>query len=204
MKKVYLVGGTIVMLGMLDMPGWSLPATAAPPEIVSAQQAAQVVEVTNVRTRGGTVSGLLVNESPLVARDIDLVIRQSWIWDNERHPGAVSPGRAEFYTVHTEIPPNGTAAFTYDTGPLPQRTDGHFETYVQVVGFTEVGTGTTSRGAGGGTVARRPRVEWSNRRSLSLIRVAEDAPHASATRRRDRRPRSQFGRATVLDTRYVA
>jgi hypothetical protein len=147
MTKVYLFGGTIVMLAMLDMPGWSLSAIEGPPEIVSAQDAAQVVEVANVKTRGDIVSGLLINESPQIARDIQLVVRQTWMWDNERHPGADSPGRAEFFTAHTEIPPHGTVAFTYDTGPLSQRTDGHFETYVQVVGFTEVGTGATSTGA---------------------------------------------------------
>jgi len=147
MTKVYLIGGTIVMLAMLDMPGWSLSAAAGPPEIVSPQEAAQVVDVANVKTRGDIVSGVLINESPQIARDVQLLIRQTWMWNNERHPGADSPGRAEFYTVRTVIPPHGTTAFTYDTGPLPQRTDGHFETHVQVVGFTEVGTGTASTGA---------------------------------------------------------
>jgi hypothetical protein len=145
MRKIYLVGGAIVMLGMLDMPGWSLAATAAPPEIISARQAARVVDVADVKTRGDVVSGVLINESPEIARNVQLVIRQTWLWKNEFHPGAVSPGRAEFYTVHTAIPPHGTTAFTYETGPLPQRSDGYFETHVQVVGFTEVGTGAMSR-----------------------------------------------------------
>jgi hypothetical protein len=144
MRKIYLVGGAIAILGMLDMPGWSLSATAAPPEIISARQAARVVEVTDVKTRGDVVSGVLINESPEIARNVQLVIRQTWLWKNEFHPGAVSPGRAEFYTVHTAIPPHGSSAFTYDTRPLPRRTDGHFETYVQVVGYTEVGTGPAS------------------------------------------------------------
>jgi hypothetical protein len=144
MRKMYLVGGAIVMLGMLDTPGWSLSATAGPPEIVSPQQAAQVVDVAHVKTRGDTVSGVLINESPQTARDVQLLIRQTWMWKNEWHPGVVSPGRAEFYTVRTTIPPHGTTAFTYNTEPLPQRTDGHFETHVQVVGFTEVGAGAMS------------------------------------------------------------
>jgi hypothetical protein len=147
MRKIYLVGGAIVMLGLLDTPGWSLSAVAGPPEIVSPQEAAQVVDVANVKTRGNMVSGVLINESPQIARDVQLLIRQTWMWKNERHPGADSPGRAEFYTVHTAIPPHGTTAFAYDAKPLPQRTDGHFQTHVQVVGFTEVGTGTASTGA---------------------------------------------------------
>jgi hypothetical protein len=147
MKSAYLLGSTIVTLAILEMPAWSLPATAAPQQIVSARQAARVVDVTNVRAHDGVVSGVLVNESPQTARDVQLLIRQPWIWNNERHPGANSPGRAGFYTVHVEISPQGTAPFTYDTGPLPQRTDGHFETYVQVVGFSEVESGTASTGA---------------------------------------------------------
>ena len=51
-----------------------------------------------------------------------------------------SPGRTAVYTVPGEIPPGGQLPFTYrpDT-PLPQRTDGRFETSVSVVGLEQVG-----------------------------------------------------------------
>jgi hypothetical protein len=151
MKNICLIGGVIIIPSML---GGLAPAMAAPPEIVSPRQASQVVAVTEVKTRGSSVSGLLVNKSPEVVRDPQLLIRQSWLWNKEFHPGDDSPGRAEFYTVNAEIPPHGQTSFSYDTAPLPRRTDGHFKTTVQVTGFTEVGTDTTSARIGANTLGR--------------------------------------------------
>ncbi len=148
MKNIYLVSSVVAVLGI---SGWLPPAAAAPPEIVSAQEASHVVTVRDVQARGGMVSGVVINNSPDAVRDVQLLIQQPWFWKNEFHPGSDNPGRARFHTVAAEIPPGGRVPFTYQAGPLPQRADGHFETFVKVSGFTEVGTGTAS--AGGGTHA---------------------------------------------------
>lgn len=128
-----LVGGA--MLGA----ACAVAAVAAEAPL-SPQQVAQVVALTDLSVENGTVSGLLVNKSPHVVRDVRLLIRHAWVWKNERHPGADSPGTAEYYTVRGALSPGGTLRFTHaPSPPLPERSDGHFETSAEIVGFEEVG-----------------------------------------------------------------
>src|SRR6185436_17262734 len=102
----------------------------------------RVVEVRDVRAEPDRVSGVLVNLSSKPVRGVRLRIDRSWLWADEKHAGGAeeSPGRTAVYTVPGEIPPGGKLPFTYrpDT-PLPQRTDGRFETSVSVVGLEQVG-----------------------------------------------------------------
>ena len=102
----------------------------------------RVVEVRDVRAEPDRVSGVLVNLSSKPVRGVRLRIDRSWLWADEKHAGGAeeSPGRTAVYTVPGEIPPGGQSPFTYrsDT-PLPQRTDGRFETSVSVVGLEQVG-----------------------------------------------------------------
>jgi len=98
------------------------------------------VAVQDLRVGDGVVSGMVVNNSARVVRDVKLLIHNAWLWKDERHPGPVSPGNAEFYTVSGEIQPGGSLPFTYRLPPLPRRTDGHFVTSANVVEFTQVGS----------------------------------------------------------------
>jgi hypothetical protein len=102
----------------------------------------RVVEVRDVRAESDQVSGVLVNLSSKPVRGVRLRIDRSWLWADEKHAGGAeeSPGRTAVYTVPGEIPPGGQSPFTYrsDT-PLPQRTDGRFDTSVSVVGLEQVG-----------------------------------------------------------------
>ncbi len=118
--------------------GAAATATAETP--VSPQLAAQVVAVTDVSAENGTVSAVLVNRSAHLVRDVRLLIRHAWVWENERHPGEDSPGTAEYYIVRNTILPGQSLRITQTPSPpLPERRDGHFETSVEVVGFEEVG-----------------------------------------------------------------
>jgi hypothetical protein len=55
-------------------------------------------------------------------------------------PGEDSPGRVDYYTVRSELPPAGEVELKYrPEPPLPDRADGHFETTVEVAGWTETG-----------------------------------------------------------------
>jgi len=102
--------------------------------------AAEAVVVRNVTVTDGTVTGDLVNTSHRLVRDVRLLVRHTWLWAGERSPGEDSPGRAAYPTVHEDIPPGGSRAFTVRPDPpLPVRSDGHFETSVEVVGATEIG-----------------------------------------------------------------
>lgn len=107
--------------------------------IVSGPQA-DAVTVKDMHADNGVVAGVLVNNSRQVVRDVKLLIRNVWLWNNERQPGAVSPGSAAFFTVRGDIPPGGSLPFTYRTSALPQRSDGRFITSAEVVEFTQVGS----------------------------------------------------------------
>ena len=88
----------------------------------------------------GGVTGVVVNRSTRLVRDVRLLIRHGWLWKNERHPGDDSPGRVAYHLVPADVPPGGNIEFRYHPDPpLPDRSDGRFETTVEVVGSTEVG-----------------------------------------------------------------
>lgn len=116
------------------------PASATGETVVSTSQASAVVDIRDVKTDGGRVSGTLVNRSSRPVRNVQLVIRYAWLWRNERAPGKDNPGRSDFYTVAGEIAPGGSLPFTYRPArPLPKRSDGTFDVSSQVVAFTEIG-----------------------------------------------------------------
>ena len=93
----------------------------------------------------GTVSGVVVNRSGHVLKDVRLLIDSQWLWNNETHPGEGGPGRAVFYTVQSEIPPGGQMPFTYrPESALSERPDGRYMTNVTVAGFTDITPSTTS------------------------------------------------------------
>ena len=107
--------------------------------LLSREKASEVVSLRGVEVKGGEVSGELVNQSQRLVRDVQLLIRHTWLWKNEFRPGQDDPGTAVYYTVERSIPPGQSARFTYEpSSPLPSRPDGSYETTVSVAGFTEV------------------------------------------------------------------
>ena len=130
-----------IVLGSLVVVCAQTATPAATREsLVTGASASATAAVVNVAAQDGTVSGVLVNKSDRTLRDIQLLIRHTWMWNNERHPGASSPGRAEFYTLAGPVPPGASVPFTeHDVSPLPQRSDGHFTTSIDVVSFMQVG-----------------------------------------------------------------
>ena len=109
--------------------------------LASGQDVAATVAVRDLQVqRDGTVSGALENTSHRLLRDVRLLVQHTWHWKSERAPRRDNPGRADYYTVPDEIPAGGTVRFTYKPkSPLPARSDGHFETSVEVMSFTEIG-----------------------------------------------------------------
>jgi len=115
-------------------------ARAVSETLVPGAEVTSSIGIDRLKTQDGTVSGILLNRSGRTVRDVRLLIRQVWLWKNERHPGDDSPGRVDFYTVPNEIPAGGSVPFQYQPSPpLPRRSDGRFKTEVEVVGFTESG-----------------------------------------------------------------
>jgi hypothetical protein len=139
MMKVRDACGMIAtMVGLLLVSAPS--AQAETPSLASPDRLEAVVAVRDVEVRDASVSGRIVNKSPRLLRDVKLIVRHTWHWRDERHPGDDSPGRSEEFTVPGEAPPGGSLPFSYRLDPpLSERTDGHFATSAEVVGFTEVG-----------------------------------------------------------------
>lgn len=103
------------------------------------QESGRTLEISNVAVQDGSVSGELRNNSDNVVREAQLLIRYTWLWKNEFHPGSNDPSRSVYYSVPGELPARGTTRFQYAaTPPLPKRTDGSFTVSVAVAGFTEV------------------------------------------------------------------
>jgi hypothetical protein len=86
----------------------------------------------------GAVAGTLVNTSGHRLKEVRLLVRHDWLWRDEFHPGPDSPGTAGYYVVPQEIPPGGSVSFSYRPDPpLPRRSDGTFQTTVEVAGLLE-------------------------------------------------------------------
>jgi len=130
-----VVGGALALLIVLA-PALVIPETIS---VLPPPDASMFVAVHNVTAQDNMVLGELRNTSSHRVRDVELLIRHIWHWNNEFRPGANPPGAADYYTISTEIPSGATARFTYRVpSPLPARSDGYFETVVTVAGFTEI------------------------------------------------------------------
>ncbi len=136
MRTFAITLGTVVALELITATG----AARAADTLIADEQPSHGVTVRDVTTRHGVVSGMLGNRSRKMLRDVRLLIHHTWLWKTEQKPGDDSPGRVDYYTVRSELPPGESVEFTYRTNPpLPERDDGHFETTVDVVGWTEIG-----------------------------------------------------------------
>jgi hypothetical protein len=99
------------------------------------------VTVRNVAFADGGVTGVVANQSPNVVKNVQILVRYIWLWNDERNPGPDSPGRSDYTTVLGEIPPGSALSFrSVSDPPLPlNRSDGHFTVEAHVVGFTQIG-----------------------------------------------------------------
>ena len=134
-RKLNFVLGNAVGLFLI----WFQLGHADTVSVLSASEAPHALALRNVEMRDNVMAGEIVNHSPHRVRDVELLIRHIWHWNNEFRPGANAPGVADFYTLSTEISSGAIERFTYRVpSPLPARSDGYFETVVTVAGFTEI------------------------------------------------------------------
>ena len=135
-QKNYFRGLVLIWAGLVVI-AW--PNLANPQTVLTQQEASRVLVLDNVTAKDGVVSGEIRNNSSNIVRDLQLLIRFTWLWNNEFKPAKDDPGRSVYYTVPGEIPPKGTTRFQYTPDlPLPKRTDGRFLITVSVAGFTQV------------------------------------------------------------------
>lgn len=124
------------LLSIFILPVHESTTTAA---AVTSSEASQEIVIQHVTAKDGSVSGTVVNNASKTVRDVKLLVRQEWLWNDERHPGSDSPGRTLPFTLRQDIAPHASASFTFQTPPLARRSDGRFVTTVEVTGFSEVG-----------------------------------------------------------------
>jgi hypothetical protein len=124
------------LLSILILPVHGSAATAA---VVPSSEASQQIVIQDVTAKDSSVAGTVVNNSSKTFRDVELLVRQEWLWNDELHPGTDSPGRTLPFTLRQDIAPHGSASFSFQTPPLARRSDGRFVTTVEVTGFSEVG-----------------------------------------------------------------
>jgi hypothetical protein len=124
----WLVAGLVAMVSV-DIRAAQVNISDQPP---------QAITVRNVSVKDGVVSGEVVNSSPRTIRDVQLLIRFTWLWSNERHPGEDSRGDAVYQTVEGEIPAGGSKPFTYRSSSKASEGAGRYEVSVKVAGYTEL------------------------------------------------------------------
>jgi hypothetical protein len=124
------------LLSILILPVHGSGATAA---VVPSSEASQEIVIRDVTATDSSVAGTVVNNSSKTFRSVVLLIRQEWLWNDERHPGTDSPGRTLSFILRQDIAPHTSASFNLQTPPLARRPDGRFVTTVEVTDFSEVG-----------------------------------------------------------------
>jgi hypothetical protein len=123
-----------VVLGFGPNASWSQT-------VLSQQQAGSVLAIEKVAAQpDGTVTGEIRNNSKNTVRDVQLFIRNTFLWKDEFHPGKQSPSESFVHSVSGEIAPGKSVPFKFTpTPPLPKRKDGRFEApSVSVAGFTQI------------------------------------------------------------------
>jgi hypothetical protein len=130
------LGAVFVLILLLPL----LNANGAAQTVRSKDEVARIVSIEKLSVKeDGTVSGEVNNKSPHTLRDVEILVRNTWLWENEFRPGSNDPSAAHIYRLPEEIPPNATVPFTFSPSPpLAKVSGGRFVTSVSVAGFTEV------------------------------------------------------------------
>lgn len=109
--------------------------------MLTQQQAGGVLAIEKVAAQtDGTVTGEIRNNSKNTIRDVQLFIRNTFLWKDEFHPGKESPSAAFYPTISGEIAFGKSLPFKFTPDPpLPKRQDGRFEEpSVSIAGFTQI------------------------------------------------------------------
>ncbi len=128
-KLLSAIFGALVLVSAVEIQAAEVTILDQPP---------QAVTVRNVKVQDGAVSGEIVNSSPNVIRDLQLLIRYTWLWKNEMKPGEDNRSDAVFYNVDGETPPGGSKPFTYRPSASMKEDAGRYEVSVKVAGFTQL------------------------------------------------------------------
>ena len=114
-------------------------APAQAQKIRTEEETAKILVLEKVNVRDGVVSGAVRNLAKHSVREVQLFIRYTWLWDDERNPGKTDPGTSTYHLLKETFEPGATVEFTFKpVPPLPKISGGRFDTSVMISGFTEV------------------------------------------------------------------
>lgn len=131
-----LAGSTVLSLAVTFV---ALAPAAWSQSVRDRAETKSILTVENTSFNEDGVSGEVVNHSPHTVRDVQLFIRNTWLWNRETKPGKNDPGTSTYYTLPKEIAPGGRLPFTFKpSSPLRKMTGGHFDHSVAIAGYTEV------------------------------------------------------------------
>lgn len=114
-------------------------AVATAQQLLDRDLAQRSISLKDLRTAPAEISGTVVNNTPHIVRDIEILVQYHWLWNNEFKPGVDNVGRTASIKLDKPLKAGEAASFRYvPDPPLPARTDGHFEIEVSLGGFTVV------------------------------------------------------------------
>ena len=106
--------------------------------ILTQEEAARSVAIENLNASPSGVSGVVVNKTPHVIRNVEVLVQYHWLWQNEFKPGTDSPGRTTVLRLDQELKPGQSAPFRHTLTEGADRKDGRFAPEVTIGGFTVV------------------------------------------------------------------
>lgn len=128
-----------VFAAVLALALTALPPSARSQKVRSDEETATILALEKFAAQDGEVTGEVRNKSSHTVRDVQLFIRYTWLWDNERNPGNIDPGTSTYYTLNETIQSGEKINFSFKPSPpLPKIAGGRFETSVKIAGFTEI------------------------------------------------------------------
>lgn len=134
--RIRLIG---VFTAVLALALTALPSVARSQNVRSDEETTRILAIEKLAVQDGVASGEVRNKSNHTVRDVQLFIRYTWLWDDERNPGKIDPGTSTYYTLNETVQSGQKINFTYKPSPpLPKIAGGRFETSVKIAGFTEI------------------------------------------------------------------
>ena len=135
-SQIRVIGVSTLVLGAAII---GLSAAAWAQQIRSEEEIARIVGLHKVAVQDGVVTGEVRNNASHLVRDVQLLIRYTWLWDDEFKPGRNDPGTSTYHVLTETIPAGATSKFMYQPSPpLAKMAGGRFDTTVKIAGFTEV------------------------------------------------------------------
>jgi hypothetical protein len=104
------------------------------------------LSISDLRANENRILGEITNNSENQARDISLMVQNTWRWNDGYNPKIETPINAVLFKLQKELSPGETATFSYVV-PLPEsdRSQGSFVIDVSIAGFKLVPPQESSR-----------------------------------------------------------